>query len=228
MKWTQDRPTESGDYWFRRTENKVRQVVRVQGDRVIFLSGKTKDISHLQGEWGGPVTSSSVSVTSESPKTNSWFARIGTYIVTLLLGGIAGALINEPYFSYGGAEKVQEIVQELGTAPHKISFKVFPIFRNGGLKPGHIEDVKFSPRELESYPEDVKLNYCDKAPISLLSVFSGKTVICNFVATIDPRKTYKHQIYFQASYYGPGGHEIHTETYKAIPQYQPVENQGRK
>ena len=105
---------------------------------------------------------------------------------------------------------------------------MFPIFRNWGLKPGHIENAEFSPRELHLYPENVKLNYCNKAPISLLSVLSGKTIVCNFTATIYPRKQTKEEVWFQVSYYDPGGHEIHTETYSAKPNFKSAKNKGGK
>jgi len=223
MVLTQDKPTQNGDYWFRRGKNKLPQIVRVQDGKVIFPSKKAKDISAVDGEWGGAVTSPGVprdSRSESSTRADRWFS-IGKPILLLLIGAIVGALLNEPYFTYVGDEKQPEIEQDLQGTPHRISFKVFPIFKNWGLKRGHIEDVKFTYRELALYPDAVILNYCDRAPISITSIFSGKTIICNFVATIDPKRLVKDQkITFQVSYYGPGGHEIHTESYRAIPQFK--------
>lgn len=216
IKWVTERPEQSGNYWFRPAENKPPQVVRVQGGKVTFRSGKTKNIAHIQGQWGGVVTSSIEPIreySSSKAKTETWPKLIGK----LLIGAIIGAILYEPYFSYVGEEKSPEIVEEIGPAQNRISITVYPIFRNWGLKPGHIENAEFSHRELHLYPENVKLNYCSKTPILLLSVLSGKTMVCNFTATIDPRKHNGEPIWFQVSYFGPGGHEIHQETYSATP-----------
>jgi hypothetical protein len=226
MKWTPDRPVESGDYWFRSAKNKPPQAVTVQGDKVTFRSGKIKTISNVQGEWGGAVTSSDGPTREYSPsrpKTETWPKLIGK----LLLGAIIGALLYEPYFTYVKNEKSPEIVENFGTSQH-ISITVFPIFRNWGLKPGHIENATFSPRELHLYPDDIKLNHCDQAAISLLSVFSGKTIICNFTATINHQNQMNKEVWFQVSYYGPGGHEIYTETYSAAVTFKSAEGKDGK
>lgn len=234
MKWTPDRPTASGDYWFRRDENKRPQVVRVQGDKVTFRSGKAKNISNVQGEWGGAVSSSDAPISShfapnESPRVETSFSSIWKHpIALLLIGAVIGALLNEPYLTHGGEEKRPEFVQDLSANPHRISITVFPIFRNWGLKPGHIETVEFSPRELHLYPEGLKLNYCDKAPITILSIFVGQTIICNFVASIDPQKQKGNEIWFQVSYIVPGGHAVGPQTYNFSPILKPAENKGGK
>ena len=136
----------------------------------------------------------------------NWLIIIGTNALTFLLT-LIGSLLIDPYFSYVADEKKIEIVEDFETVPFRVSFTVFPIFKNLGFKPGHIEDVKFSPVELHAYPDSVKLNGCDQAPISVLSVFSGKITRCQFVMTFDPNKAIKlkDQMYFQAAYYGPGG-----------------------
>jgi hypothetical protein len=132
----------------------------------------------------------------------------------------------DPNFDYVGEEKTPKIEHDLSTNPHRISITVFPIFRNWGLRPGHIEKVEFSPRELHLYPEDLKLNYCDKAPITLLSIFSGKTIICNYVASIDPQKAIKAKVWFQVFYIVPGGHALAPVTYSVTPIVKPPENKG--
>ena len=89
--------------------------------------------------------------------------------VGTILGGVGETLLNEPYISYVAEEKRPEIVLDIGPTQQRINITVFPIFKNWGLKPGHIENAEFSHRELHLYPEEVLLDYCNKAPISLTS-----------------------------------------------------------
>ena len=92
MEWTPDRPVQSGDYWFRSAENKPPQVVTVQGEKVTFRSGKIKNLAHIQGEWGGAVTSSVEPLrdySSSKAKTETWPKLIGK----LLIGAIIGAIL---------------------------------------------------------------------------------------------------------------------------------------
>jgi hypothetical protein len=219
-KWIASRPTESGDYWFRSTEHAVPQVVTIKGKRVTFQSGKTKKLVDVRGQWGGVVIPPAWPMSKYSrsqPKTETWTKLIGK----LLVGAVIGALCYQPYFIYVADEKQPEIVQEISPDQERISITVFPVFRNIGLKPGHIEHAAVSPRDPQLSPENVKLNYCNTVPISLLSVFSGKTIVCNFTATSDTQKQ-TGPIWFQVAYYGPGGHEIHMETYSAEPQLKPA------
>ncbi len=207
---------ESGDYWFRSTEHAEPQVVTIKGNRVTFQSGKTKKLVDVRGQWGGvviPLAGPLSRYSRSQPKTETWSKLIGK----LFVGAVIGALCYQPFFIFVADEKQPEIVQEIGPNQERISITVFPVFRNIGLKSGQLESAAFSPRGPQLSPENVKLNYCNKVPISLLSVFSGKTIVCNFTATIDPQKQ-TGPIWFQVAYYGPGGHEIHVETYSAEPR----------
>lgn len=221
MKWIPDRPKESGDYWFRLGESKPPQVVTVNVDKVTFRSGKSKHIAHVQGQWGDAISSSAVPISDVSPsklKAQTWPKLIVGILLSAIAGGGVVTFWLDANFDYIGEEKTPKIEEDLSTNPQRFSITVFPIFKNWGLRPGHIEGVEFSARELHSYPEDLKLNYCDKAPVTLLSMFSGKTIICNYVASIDPQKGLKDGVWFQVFYIVPGGHALAPVTYRFDPR----------
>jgi hypothetical protein len=56
------------------------------------------------------------------------------------LGGLGEPLLNKPNISYVAEKKRPEIVLDIVPTRHRINIMVFPIFRNWGPKPGHIEN----------------------------------------------------------------------------------------
>lgn len=53
MKWTKERPTVEGWYWYR-DDNRAAQIVGV-GKRAGFMDGKVVELDELSGEWAGPI-----------------------------------------------------------------------------------------------------------------------------------------------------------------------------
>lgn len=230
ISWTTVSPVEAGDYYFRSTKDKPAQVVAVKDGIVTFQSGKKKRVSHIQGEWGGVIKSSVEPFgkhTSSSSTGESWRKKLEKFLLPIL-GFVIGTILHDPYLTFVDVEKGPKVEEDVSVTPHRISITVFPIFRNWGTKPGHIEKAVFSHRELHAYPDDVQLNYCEKTPITLASIYEGKRIVCNFVATIDPQKTHKEPAWFQVSYFGPGDHEIYTQTFEAVPLSKSAENTGGK
>src|ERR1043165_4609333 len=53
--WTQDTPSQEGTYWFRRNKRQSPEQITIKDDKVVFLSGNTKALADVKGQWSGPI-----------------------------------------------------------------------------------------------------------------------------------------------------------------------------
>lgn len=218
MDWTREKPSESGTYLYRRGENKLPDVVTVQKETVIFRSGKRESIGTLRGEWGGPVEDQPPGVAG-SHKLGAW-GTVGLAAITAVITTFASHLViallslDEPNLVHVGDKTGGTAHQKLDNTHHQISFTLSPIFRNWGFRRGHVEELKVMPQDLQPYPDEVDIQYCDKSDIGFLR---SKVIECRVVVSINPKKTMPKLYRFNAAFYDANGSQLDLQYYAIEP-----------
>jgi hypothetical protein len=226
--WTLERPSQPGAYWFRRGENKQPEIVTLRGGKVYYRSGKNEDLLSVRGEWGGPVTSvgqpaKTYSSLNMPSITTVIFTAFLTTIVTTIASNLLVTMLSldEPNLVYTGEPGITTAEAMLESEPHLVNVTIEPTFRNWGLKRGHVEDLKVLQKDLQPYPDEVSVKYCNKTAISFLQ---SMKITCKILVTIDPQKHYPidpkkslpDTMEFTVVFYGPGGDQISVPTYFLI------------
>lgn len=230
--WIPEPPSQPGAYCFRRGQNNKPEIVTVLGGKVFYRSGKTEDLLSIRGEWGGPVDlPGHIAATHSSLNMPSLLTVIITAVLTTIVTTIASNLLvtmlslDESYLVYTGEGGESTAEVQMDGEPHLINVTIEPIFRNWGLRRGHVEELKVLQKDLKPYPEEVSVRSYDKTAIRFLQ---SVTITCKILVTVNPKKHYPkdpnkrpENFEFSAIFYGPGGHQIGVRYFLIQPVYKP-------